>query len=265
MDTGSKSVDRLVQNRNSLNASDKILRKRFYKDVDVVCSREDGYLLTLDGRILKTPGGRPMCLPTSEIAELVFKEWQAQSEFINRDTMPFTELCQSAIDNVQRDKRAIVEKVVAYAESDLICYFATEPAELVRQQAEKWNSIINWAKDEFCIALKTSSGIVHVAQSKEDIRRVSNIIYRFDEFGLAAFYVMVTSTGSVFIPLSFVYGQNSPDVCWQAAQIDEDWQNSRWGVDDEAHARTLLRRREFYTACRFIEGLGPFSNVKLIN
>ena len=40
----------------------------------------------------------------------------------------------------------------------------------------------------------------------------------------------------------------SPDQVWQAAHVDEDYQISQWGEDEEAAERRVKRRVEFDTA-----------------
>ena len=42
---------------------------------------------------------------------------------------------------------------------------------------------------------------------------------------------------------------------WTAAHVDEDWQISRWGEDEEARARRDKRREEFDAAARVLSNL----------
>jgi chaperone required for assembly of F1-ATPase len=48
-------------------------------------------------------------------------------------------------------------------------------------------------------------------------------------------------------------GRLSPEAAWEAAHVDEDWQISQWGEDEEAKERRENRRRDFAAAARMLE------------
>ena len=45
------------------------------------------------------------------------------------------------------------------------------------------------------------------------------------------------------------------DAVWTAAHVDEDYQISQWGQDEEAVARRAMRRVEFDTAVAVLEAM----------
>src|SRR6218665_2877686 len=64
------------------------LPKRFYKDV-AAGPVDGGFVVTLDGRPVKTPGlKKPVIVPSAAIVTAMAEEWAAQQEFINPATMP---------------------------------------------------------------------------------------------------------------------------------------------------------------------------------
>src|SRR5690348_12233615 len=65
------------------------LRKRFYAATGVAAAG-GGFVVTLDGKPIKTPSGRIVAMPARAIAEAVAAEWGAQSESIDPLTMPMT-------------------------------------------------------------------------------------------------------------------------------------------------------------------------------
>src|ERR1700683_4577190 len=75
-------------------------RKRFYVRAGVVES-PDGFAITLDDRPVRTPSGRPLAAPNRKIADAIVAEWDAQLEFINPLTMPFTRFANSVVDAVK--------------------------------------------------------------------------------------------------------------------------------------------------------------------
>jgi len=56
--------------------------KRFYKEVTVE-PKDGGYVILLDGRVLKTPKKQPLIIDNEKRAKLVAAEWEAQAEEIN--------------------------------------------------------------------------------------------------------------------------------------------------------------------------------------
>jgi chaperone required for assembly of F1-ATPase len=56
---------------------------------------------------------------------------------------------------------------------------------------------------------------------------------------------MTTLTGSVLIPLAVAAGALSPEDAWDAAHVDERYQESVWGEDEEAMIRRARRWQDF--------------------
>src|SRR5205085_577272 len=105
--------------------------KRFYKDAAAVPGL-GGVGIELDGRPVKTPGKRPLALPTEELAEAIAAEWNAQGDEIDPRSMPLTGLANAAIDLVASDPAAFAETLAPFGETDLLYYRSEGPQELVR-------------------------------------------------------------------------------------------------------------------------------------
>ena len=59
---------------------------------------------------------------------------------------------------------------------------------------------------------------------------------------------ITTLTGSALIALALAHDAISAEAAWAAAHVDEDWQMSSWGSDDEALARRAFRLADFEAA-----------------
>jgi chaperone required for assembly of F1-ATPase len=59
---------------------------------------------------------------------------------------------------------------------------------------------------------------------------------------------MTTLTGSVLIALAHASGALGVEEAWEAAHVDERFQESIWGEDDEAMARRGRREADFRAA-----------------
>ncbi|MGY3690631.1 chaperone required for assembly of F1-ATPase [Bradyrhizobium sp. USDA 3240] len=72
-------------------------RKRFYASAGVA-EADGGFSVTLDGKQIRSPSGKPVVVPTRAIADAVAAEWNAQGETIDPMTMPLTRLANSVIE-----------------------------------------------------------------------------------------------------------------------------------------------------------------------
>jgi chaperone required for assembly of F1-ATPase len=65
---------------------------------------------------------------------------------------------------------------------------------------------------------------------------------------LGAVAAVTTITGSALIALALAAGHIDADAAWRAAQVDEDWNLSTWGRDEEAVTRHAAKRMELEAA-----------------
>ena len=105
-------------------------QKRFWKAAAVV-ERDGGFGVALDARAVNTPNKTPLILPTRIMAEAIAVEWDAQVDKIDPLTMPVTRGANSAIDKVAPQQAEVVADLANYGDSDLLCYRAAGPVELV--------------------------------------------------------------------------------------------------------------------------------------
>ena len=90
--------------------------KRFYKLV-TVAEVDDGHVVHLDGKPVRTPAKAPFILSNRALMEAVAEEWDAQVEDIRPHAMPVTQLASTAIDRIPAQRDEIVRAVAAYGES----------------------------------------------------------------------------------------------------------------------------------------------------
>jgi chaperone required for assembly of F1-ATPase len=228
------------------------LPRRFYT-VATVAAAPGGHTVVLDGRSVKTPGKRALVVPTASLASAIAGEWQAQGEWIDPATMPLTRLANTTIDAVAERIAEVRADALGYAGSDLLCYRAEHPVELVARQQRHWDPVLDWARDRLGAPLATASGITHRPQPAAAIAAIGRRLERLDPFRLAGVHELTTISGSVVLALAVLDRKLTSDAAWTAAHVDEDWQIRHWGEDFEAAKRREIRRRDFDAAARLIE------------
>jgi len=222
--------------------------KRFWKDVTV--DAELG--VRLDDRPVRTPGRVPLLLPTAALAEAVADEWRTVTNDIDPRAMPLTGLANAAIDRIAPDPAAFAAGLAAYGESDLLCYRADTPPDLVARQAARWDPPLDWARDRYDVHFEIVTGVMHRLQSEATIERLGAAIAARPAFELAPLSPIVTITGSLVLALALAERAIPADEAWTAANLDEDWQAEHWGEDDLAVKTREAHQRDFDAAVRFL-------------
>lgn len=241
--------------RRAQNQMRQALPKRFYKEAEAVETPE-GFAVQLDGRPVRTPGRALLALPSAAAAALVAAEFAAQDETIDPVTMPVLRIVNTAIDGVAPDMQAVLEDVMRFSASDLLCYRADAPEALVARQGEAWDPVLDWARSALGARFFLAEGVMHVEQPRESVAAVGLWLrQRQEPFRLSAIHVMTTLTGSALLALAVEAEALTPEEAWTAAHVDEDWNTEQWGEDAEAAARRVVRRKEFDAAVALVRSL----------
>ncbi len=223
--------------------------KRFYKQVSV--TPDLGILL--DNRPVKTPAKATLILPNAALAEAVAEEWRAQGADINPFSMPFTGFANAAIDRVSADPAEFAAGIATYAETELVCYRAGEPPELVARQAALWDPVLRWAEQRYTVSFTRVTGIMHQPQPPETLERLSRAIAERGDWELAPLSPLVTISGSFLIALAMLDDAMPAEAAFDAAHLDELWQAEQWGEDDFALEARAAHRKDFLAAAQFLD------------
>jgi chaperone required for assembly of F1-ATPase len=223
------------------------LMKRFYKTVSVAPA-DDGYVVKLDGRVIKTPLKEPLTLPTKALANKVAAEWDHQGEEVDPKSMPFTQLSNGAQDLLGQHRDQVVETLVGFIDADLICYRARNPDDLVARQTEHWQPLVDWFADEFGVALNCTNGFTLIAQDQRLAPILRRHIQSYNNFQISALHELATISKSISIALAVTTGRLSFEQAWAVARVDEDFQISRWGEDEEAAENARMLHQSFEEA-----------------
>lgn len=225
--------------------------KRFYKQAHSVPG-PDGHRVALDGKPIRTPGKAELLLPTPGLAEAVAAEWEAQTDEIRPSDMPLMQIAATAIDHVAAQREGVIGEVVRYAETDLLCYRAEEPAALAERQAQLWQPLLDWAAEAFEAPLAVTAGIVPTRQPELALVGVRRAVEGLSDMQLTALASLTSACGSLIVALALLHGRINAAEAFDIAQLDETFQIEQWGEDAEAAKRRALLRRDIDAAERFL-------------
>lgn len=169
--------------------------------------------------------------------------------------MPSTD-ANTALEHVKRERPAVIDHVLKYAGTDLLCYRAEEPAELRDRQHEAWQPLLDWAAETFGARLVVTDGVVPVEQPLDAVARLKAAVEALDDLSLTALAAATRASGSLIIGLALVHGHIDAEAAFGASELDERWQNEKWGEDEEEIKRRDSLKEEIENAARLLDLIG---------
>jgi chaperone required for assembly of F1-ATPase len=221
----------------------------------------DGFCITLDDKPVRTPQGKMLQCSSQQLAQQIAAEWNAQHEHIDTDTMPLTRLLNITIDRVPIDRVALLDDMVGYGGTDLVCYRSPTPAAEIPDpaadalralQAQHFDPVLAWLSGAHNINLQVTEGIMPIDQSPEALDRIRALLAPADDHTIAALAMMVPLLGSIVLTLAVWQGHIGVEEAIAAAHLDEEVQARYWGADPETEAKRQSRSRDLRAAAFFL-------------
>lgn len=225
--------------------------KRFWKTTDTT-STETGFGVSLDGRPVRTPAKAVLSVPNEAVAARIAAEFDAQIEKIDPNTMPYTRTANAAIDKVSIQHAVVADMLAEYGDSDLLCYRADSPDELVQRQSDNWDPLLDWAATALNARLLPRVGVMHDPQNAQALDELRNRVHALGVFELTAFHDLVAISGSLVIGFAAKDALKSAEDLWDISRVDEIWQQEQWGADEEAQEMAEQKKAAFLHASEFI-------------
>lgn len=230
--------------------------KRFYK-VTGVDAADGGFHVLLDGRPLKTPAACTLVLPLEGLAEAVAEEWEAQVEDIQPDIMPITRLATTAFDRMPDLRDAAIDEITGYAETDLVCYRADKPDDLVKRQHAAWQPALDWMTKRYDVTFELTVALTPTPQPESTLKGMRQVIAAIDDWPLVGVHGATTSLGSVVLALALWHGELDARAAADASLVDTLFEIERWGEERDATRRHEALRRDVLGIAGFLQHLPP--------
>ena len=217
---------------------------------------EDGYVLQLDGKSVKTPLGQPLAAPNRAMVDEIVAEWLAQESEVFPDTMPVTQFLTTSIDRA-RERDSLTRAVLKYLDTDLLCYRVKEPQDLARRQKDVWDRWLAWFDEHFESPLDVTYGLDALVQDADTHKQIWNYIEALDEYYFTVLQTVTSLSGSIVMGLAFLEGEASPEDVFAAAELEELYHSeianeAEHGADPVQERRQNNLRRELAAAQKFI-------------
>ncbi|MFM8801754.1 MAG: ATP12 family chaperone protein [Tagaea sp.] len=220
--------------------------------------RPDGaFGVALDGKPVRTPAGTEIATRARALAEALVAEWRGRvarvkAPKIDYDKLPLTRIVGTALDRIPPKREAVLDEMLAHAETELLCFRAAEPPALVERQAKIWQPLLDWLALSYDAPLVVAHGsIVAPAQPASSLAALRKSLGAMDDLKLAGIGVAIAASGSLVVSLALADGRIDAAGAFEAAELDATFQIERWGEDSEATAKRARTREELIVAQRF--------------
>lgn len=228
-------------------------RKRFWKQVELV-EQDGAFAVQLDGRSVRLPGKTVLCVPSRALAQALVAEWQAAGQnaegYFTPDDLPLTGIAGSMLERIPQAREGVLESLLAYAHSDLICYRDGAGGKLAAQQAALWDPWLAWLGKTHGVTFQTTQGVMPIRQSAQALQALRAVMDTMTDAQLAVLGVAVPALGSLVLGLALPGGAAVEDLV-ACASVDERYQMAVWGEDTEVTDRIARMQMELETAARF--------------
>ncbi|KAJ2612413.1 chaperone [Coemansia sp. RSA 1694] len=212
--------------------------RRFWRSAGVG-ERDGKYVVTLDGRPIKTPDGTQVQLGREQhvLAWLVAGEWETQSEFLGAHSLPLTSLVCRSIDGLSDAvvRADVVDKLLKYFHTDSACLHEEYPHALVELQQRHYAPIVAWASAKYGIEISVTPDMFALRQTAEAAETLRRVLAGFSPLKLAALEKATMSAKSLLIGLALVECHVTAEDAAMAAQVETNSQTQLWGQLENAH------------------------------
>lgn len=218
--------------------------QRFYKETAVQKNANGHYEILLDGRPVKTPARHVLSCANAEIAQALAEEWDAQEKVINPDIMPLTRIHTIAQDRAAQDKPLILEDMLRYLETDMLCYRAARNYALHDVQAAMFDPMVAAFNARYDVALAITDGLMPISQPEIIFSKVREALAALPLTHFAALALATPLLGSLVLALLMLHGDITAEQAWQAARLDETYAAEHYGKDPTLEASLAAKQRD---------------------
>lgn len=219
------------------------MTNRFYTLVSTENS-DGGYRLLLDGKPVKTDSGSPLLIPVLSLANAVMKEWSAQVETIKPETMPLTQYLMTAQDRIKNQRDDIHRAVMAYIDTDLLCYRIDQDNALSERQNKIWGPVLKWCEDKSGIAPLTTTGLSALTQPEKLHDVLENYLDALDDLHFCVAQNLTNLGGSVLLTWAFMEQALDSETFLKVIFVEEDYKGELYNEDFYGRAPSEEKTRE---------------------
>ena len=227
--------------------------KKFWETIEIKKVSSKKFYILLDNKKLKTPLKKELTLSNHLMAKEVLKEWDQRSDIINTDDLVFYGLLSTAIDRVREEKNSYINDIINFIDTDLICYRADNPIDLVSHQNKYWDPIVSLIEKYINTKVSVFKGVMPSQQNSKVHHKVKNLVVELSDIQISVLHRITNLIGSVFLALCILKKDLSNKQAFELSFLDELWQAENWGYEEDASTKRKKIRTELNRLILFID------------
>ena len=214
-----------------------ISKEKYWKHVRKEEFKNNIFRIYLDETCLQSDQGNDIKI-SERLADEIVREWSVDGKIDSIKNSFFTKFCFSVADFTEKERVAVLDRLLEYGNCDPICYIASQPTKLHLKQEKLYSPLIEWTEKFFSIKLNKASGLLFIEQPLLNSIKIKNYLEDLDKFHLTALHELTKSLGSLFTALALYNKFVSPESAWETANVEDNFRIEVWG---EVEEETLIK------------------------
>ena len=193
------------------------------------------YSLFINGKEVLTPNKNNFNFENKEIVLLIDDEIKSQKQ-LNLNKSIYYKLFSLVKDELRFNKLKFVNSLMRYAETDLICYWESEPKDLYLLQVHNWKNIFDLLKHEK-LNFKFTTQILPIKQNQKTLDLLREKISNLSNLELGSLMIVTEISGSILLSFLFIKNKINSNGLFENCYLHHEWQSKRWGIVNEEHVK----------------------------
>lgn len=217
--------------------------------------RGEGFGVFANSKPVTTLGGSPLVVRTQGQARALADEMAQHGK-----KGPLYRLTSMALD--QTDQRPqLAATLVDMLDTDLVCYRARDPEDLVAFQQQYWEPVVAWAKTKGLHPLEVTTLTHPISQPAHVRTAYAKLLAGLDDAAFLVCVLVARLAGSSLLALAFVCGDMGVEGLFNAAYADDLYQQARYTLEATLQARLDQGLRAFEELAAYRDLFAPLHRI----
>jgi chaperone required for assembly of F1-ATPase len=219
------------------------MTKRFYKQATAI-SIENQFQIHLDDKALRSPKGSYFFVQNKQLANYIADEWNAVADIIQPQNMPLTQICMTTIDFYDEKKSDWTRDILAYLDSDALCFWAGEIEPIYNRQERLMKPVLNSLENKFSLPIKITDKLEIIAQDQRWNNHFLSFLNSLSPIQFTNFYLTTIECGSIFLATALYHNLTTPDDVFDIIFLEDQYKSEIYKENIHGTAPDFERKQK---------------------
>ncbi|HBM91210.1 MAG TPA: ATPase, partial [Rhodospirillaceae bacterium] len=172
-----------------------------------------------------------------KLAQAIAAEWQAQEDKIDPSTMPLTQLAATTLDILAKEREKIVDCLLAFTRSELLCHRTERDGSLSERQQAVWQPVLDWCSASYGASFCLTCGVMPTEKREKTDQALRRPLEACNDFWLTGVRHAAETAGSLVLGLALAERHLTAEQVFEASELDVLHQTESWGKDPVTQGR----------------------------